>query len=87
MHLDYSGVIVILQLAIRENLRNFPFLLKDPGHHVSLSKIKRTVATCGPDQPGSLALGIAFVRSLGLILKCKMMYIHHLRVHIFPFHR
>jgi len=65
----------------------FSFLLEDLRHHVSLSKIDRITTTCELGLLKSLALMIVFARSLGLILKCEMMSIHRLRMHIFSFHR
>ncbi|MDR2200942.1 MAG: tRNA (adenosine(37)-N6)-threonylcarbamoyltransferase complex transferase subunit TsaD [Puniceicoccales bacterium] len=80
LHADYGGVVP--QLAAREHLRNFPLLLEDLMQHVDPSQITGIAVTCGPGLAGSLALGIAFAESLGLILHREVVGIHHLRGHI-----
>ncbi|MDR1907019.1 MAG: tRNA (adenosine(37)-N6)-threonylcarbamoyltransferase complex transferase subunit TsaD [Puniceicoccales bacterium] len=80
LHTLYGGVVP--QLAAREHLRNFPILLEDLKQQVPLSEITKIAVTCGPGLPGSLALGIAFARSLGLILKREVVGVNHLRGHI-----
>jgi N6-L-threonylcarbamoyladenine synthase len=80
LHMPYGGVVP--QLAAREHLRNFPILLEDLKQKIALSEITKIAVTCGPGLPGSLALGIAFAKSLGLILKREVLGIHHLRGHI-----
>jgi N6-L-threonylcarbamoyladenine synthase len=76
----YGGVVP--QLAAREHLRNFPILFEDLKQKIDPSNITKIAVTCGPGLPGSLALGISFAESLGLILRRKVLGIHHLRGHI-----
>jgi N6-L-threonylcarbamoyladenine synthase len=80
LHVPYGGVVP--QLAAREHLRNFPILFEDLKQKISLAEITKIAVTCGPGLPGSLAMGITFAESLGLILKREVMGIHHLRGHI-----
>ncbi|MDR0740539.1 MAG: tRNA (adenosine(37)-N6)-threonylcarbamoyltransferase complex transferase subunit TsaD [Puniceicoccales bacterium] len=79
-HIPYGGVVP--QLAVREHLRNFPMLLEDLKQKISLSEIVKIAVTCGPGLPGSLALGVSFAKSLGLLLSRPVIGIHHLRGHI-----
>ncbi|MDR2628382.1 MAG: tRNA (adenosine(37)-N6)-threonylcarbamoyltransferase complex transferase subunit TsaD [Puniceicoccales bacterium] len=79
-HRSYGGVVP--QLAVREHLRNFPILLEDLKQKIPLSKITKIAVTCGPGLPGSLALGVSFAKSLGLLLNRSVIGIHHLRGHI-----
>jgi N6-L-threonylcarbamoyladenine synthase len=80
LHALYGGVVP--QLAAREHLRNFPILLEDLKRRIPLEEIEKIAVTCGPGLPGSLALGIAFAGSLGVILRREVVGIHHLRGHI-----
>ncbi|MDR0418571.1 MAG: tRNA (adenosine(37)-N6)-threonylcarbamoyltransferase complex transferase subunit TsaD [Puniceicoccales bacterium] len=80
LYVSYGGVVP--QLAAREHLRNFPILLEDLKQKISPSEITKIAVTCGPGLPGSLAQGITFAVSLGLILKREVLGIHHLRGHI-----
>ncbi|MDR1435002.1 MAG: tRNA (adenosine(37)-N6)-threonylcarbamoyltransferase complex transferase subunit TsaD [Puniceicoccales bacterium] len=80
LHALYGGVVP--QLAAREHLRNFPVMLADLVKNISPSKITKIAVTCGPGLPGSLALGVSFAQSLGLILKREVTGVHHLRGHI-----
>ncbi|MDR1366949.1 MAG: tRNA (adenosine(37)-N6)-threonylcarbamoyltransferase complex transferase subunit TsaD [Puniceicoccales bacterium] len=80
LYVPYGGVVP--QLAAREHLRNFPILLEDLKQKISPSEITKIAVTCGPGLPGSLAQGITFAASLGLILKREVVGIHHLRGHI-----
>jgi N6-L-threonylcarbamoyladenine synthase len=79
-HIPYGGVVP--QLAAREHLRNFPMLLEDLKQKISLPKITKIAVTCGPGLPGSLALGVSFAKSLGLLLNRSVIGVHHLRGHI-----
>jgi N6-L-threonylcarbamoyladenine synthase len=80
LHVSYGGVVP--QLAAREHLRNFPILLENLKQKIPLSEITKIAVTCGPGLPGSLAAGITFAESLGLLLKREVVGIHHLRGHI-----
>ncbi|MDR2807296.1 MAG: tRNA (adenosine(37)-N6)-threonylcarbamoyltransferase complex transferase subunit TsaD [Puniceicoccales bacterium] len=80
LHATYGGIVP--QLAAREHLRNFPMLLRNLEQHIPLKSITQIAVTCGPGLPESLALGISFARSLGLILRQAVTGIHHLRGHI-----
>lgn len=80
LHALYGGVVP--QLAAREHLRNFPILLENLKRTVELGNISSIAVTCGPGLPGSLAAGIAFARSLGMLLDRPVMGIHHLRGHL-----
>jgi N6-L-threonylcarbamoyladenine synthase len=73
---------VVPQLAAREHLRNFPILFENLKQKISPSKVTKIAVTRGPGLPGSLASGIAFAESLGLILRREVVGIHHLRGHI-----
>jgi N6-L-threonylcarbamoyladenine synthase len=81
LHALYGGVVP--QLAAREHLRNLPIILADLQSHIPLVEITKIALTCGPGLPGSLFSGIAFARSLGLLLDREIVGVHHLRGHIF----
>ncbi|MDR3317201.1 MAG: tRNA (adenosine(37)-N6)-threonylcarbamoyltransferase complex transferase subunit TsaD [Puniceicoccales bacterium] len=80
LHALYGGVVP--QLAAREHLHNFPILLEDLKKNISLSEVTKIAVTCGPGLAGSLALGVSFAQSLGLILRREVVGVHHLRGHM-----
>ena len=79
LHARYGGVVP--QLAAREHLRNFPVLLQDLKECIGLN-FDRIAVTCGPGLPGSLALGIAFARSVSIATGRPIVGVNHLRGHI-----
>lgn len=85
-HQLYGGVVP--DIASREHLSNFPFLL-DQLHQTIKEKnykVSRIAVTCGPGLPGCLALGVSLAKALGLLWRTPLIGVNHLRAHAFsPF--
>lgn len=78
-HSAYGGIVP--DLASREHLENFPWLLRDCVPHLQDQSLDRIAVTCGPGLAGCLALGIALAKALAFALKAPLLGVNHLRGH------
>ncbi len=84
IHKSYGGVVP--DLASREHLINFPFMLQQISQQLSDNKISKVAVTCGPGLSGCLAMGVALAKSLSLYWDIPLAGVNHLRAHSFsPF--
>ncbi|MDX2110781.1 MAG: tRNA (adenosine(37)-N6)-threonylcarbamoyltransferase complex transferase subunit TsaD [Verrucomicrobiota bacterium] len=84
LHKIYGGVVP--DLASREHLANFPWLLQEAQKVLAGRKPTLIAVTHGPGLAGCLALGVALAKSLALAWECPLVGVNHLRGHAFsPF--
>ncbi len=84
LHREYGGVVP--DLAGREHVRNFPFLLERMRTETGGAPPAEVAVTLGPGLAGCLAVGIALARSVHLATGAPLTGINHLRAHAFsPF--
>lgn len=89
LHAQYGGVVP--DLAAREHLRNFPFLLAEAAAEIDPAGVDAVAVTRGPGLAACLALGIASARTVALAWNKPLVGVNHLRGHLFspflPLHR
>ena len=79
LHEQYGGVVP--DLASREHLKNFLPLLDSSGIQACRLELSAIAVTHGPGLAGSLALGIAFAKSLAFAWQLPLYGVNHLRGH------
>lgn len=83
-HQRYGGIVP--DLASREHLANFPWLLTAALDRLGEDRPERIAVTSGPGLAGCLALGVSLAQALGLVWRCPVVGVNHLRGHAFsPF--
>ena len=84
LHEEYGGVVP--DLASREHLTNFPFLVDRVLEVLAGARPEVIAVTCGPGLAGCLAMGVAVAKSLALAWSSRLVGVNHLRGHAFsPF--
>ncbi len=78
-HQVYGGIVP--DLASREHLKNFPWLISEACKNLDPSNIEKIAVTCGPGLAGCLALGVSTAKALGLAWKKPVVGVNHLRGH------
>ncbi|MCC5833317.1 MAG: tRNA (adenosine(37)-N6)-threonylcarbamoyltransferase complex transferase subunit TsaD [Opitutales bacterium] len=79
IHSEYGGIVP--DLASREHLQNFPWLLKTCMEQAPASSLNAIAVTCGPGLAGCLALGISMAKALAFALEKPLVGVNHLRGH------
>mgnify|MGYP001155084383 CR=1 FL=1 len=83
-HQEYGGIVP--DLASREHLINFPFVLNPAIQALDGEKPRLIAVTSGPGLAGCLALGVSAAKALALAWGCPLVGVNHLRGHAFsPF--
>jgi len=83
-HQRYGGIVP--DLASREHLANFPWLLTAALDRLGEDRPERIAVTSGPGLAGCLALGVSLAQALGLVWRRPVVGVNHLRGHAFsPF--
>ncbi len=83
-HQKYGGIVP--DLASREHLANFPWLLKAVVDQLGSRRPQQIAVTTGPGLAGCLALGISLAQALALAWNIPVVGVNHLRGHAFsPF--
>jgi N6-L-threonylcarbamoyladenine synthase len=84
LHQRYGGVVP--DLASREHLGNFAWLLKEAAAAEGFDRVEKIAVTCGPGLAGCLAIGLSLAKALALAKKLPLVGVNHLRGHAFsPF--
>ena len=84
LHAEYGGVVP--DLASREHLTNFPFLVDRALEALDGARPEVIAVTYGPGLAGCLAMGVALAKSLALAWSSRLVGVNHLRGHAFsPF--
>ncbi|WP_343075474.1 tRNA (adenosine(37)-N6)-threonylcarbamoyltransferase complex transferase subunit TsaD [Ruficoccus amylovorans] len=84
LHQRYGGVVP--DLASREHLGNFGWLLGEASRAEGFEQVERIAVTCGPGLAGCLAIGLSLAKSLALAKSLPLVGVNHLRGHAFsPF--
>ncbi len=84
LHQRYGGVVP--DLASREHLGNFGWLLKEAATTEAFGRVEQIAVTGGPGLAGCLAIGLSLAKSLALARGLPLVGVNHLRGHAFsPF--
>ena len=84
LHQRYGGVVP--DLASREHLGNFGWLLKEASATKDFERVESIAVTCGPGLAGCLAIGLSLAKSIALARGAPLVGVNHLRGHAFsPF--
>lgn len=78
-HQVYGGIVP--DLASREHLKNFPWLIREATKEIDPTKIEKIAVTHGPGLAGCLALGVSTAKALGLAWDKPVVGVNHLRGH------
>jgi N6-L-threonylcarbamoyladenine synthase len=83
LHWKYGGIVP--ELAAREQLKAIRPVVKEAllEAGIDLSGIDGIAVTSGPGLVGSLAVGVAFAKSLGLATEKPLVGVNHLEGHLF----
>lgn len=83
IHKNYGGVVP--EIASREHLKNFIFVLKEvlEKSKMSINDIDAIAVTYGPGLIGSLLVGVEVAKTLSLIYKKPLIAVNHMIGHIY----
>ena len=83
IHKNYGGVVP--EIASREHLKNFIFVLKEvlEKSKLEIKDIDAIAVTYGPGLIGSLLIGVEIAKTLSLIYKKPLIAVNHMIGHIY----
>ena len=83
IHKNYGGVVP--EIASREHLKNFIFVLREvlEKSKMSINDIDAIAVTYGPGLIGSLLVGVEVAKTLSLIYKKPLIAVNHMIGHIY----
>ena len=83
VHKNYGGVVP--EIASREHLKNFIFVLKEvlDKSNLEIKDMDAIAVTYGPGLIGSLLIGVEIAKTLSLIYKKPLIAVNHMIGHIY----
>lgn len=81
LHSEYGGVIP--ELAARDHIKNITKIVQKAVQGIGFNNLDGIGVTYGPGLIGSLAIGLAFAKSLSYALRIPFYGVNHIEAHIF----
>ena len=79
LHSIYGGVVP--DLAAREHVRNFPYIIEELQLSKYINELSKVCVTCGPGLAGCLAIGGMHAKAIGNYFNLKVYGVNHLKGH------